>query len=717
MSVNGVKFLVQSVKVRTDIKECLDILNALMLIIRGSFLSKSHNRIAALSQSKLHLQAAYDEIGQFAFIEAAANDSAIHTSYLSLFTDEGVLPPVEDFCSTEYYYIQLSGIISGVTSGLLLLIPMMSALLMIGWWIYQVLVLDQEKIMETRQERVFGQYEKLHQELSKLLHTYQLLSVKQRKPDVNEITDKLGNCELITLIKRMFNQVSQLSRERNCLQNLYRQMQVICHLQSQVSDKEDQLRDDVYFPESRNLGKLQFMHDCADGKFPWAPENLPWEKVEYESSQLNSLSSIPMNSGFANAVERELPNVSSLWLPPPITPLPKPHHSDNDKFPFIRAIGSYTIAARMAEIASIEMGEDRQVLTLWGKAKPLLWGCQVRVEPTHWRNLQISQSSRELLAELRKYYTTDQDVECKFHHIADTVCRGCHARVLCSHSCPNCTLSIDMTRDHLNSDGVPTLSSDMIQEALYYQKVYLSERPCKSYVQYPYSRSIHCQVDKSDARTRWETEVVSLNAVSIYNCKRHCLECGHSHSLPETKLPPWVYKLYDLEHDAFVQKHSSSVAPTGFQDNEPLRQCPTPSSFSIEADVEYSALDDEIVKLNNSIGLPGMSDMTSFGKGGSNMVEPISTVIGALSKLEIDNDEDELNHLLPIPEPMPIIYENQTSLIRRLPRATSKPSLINANNLSVDERRDYETYLYHIIANSLLTDVHDDRSSDSVTFQ
>ena len=370
----------------------------------------------------------------------------------------------------------------------------------------------------------------------------------------------------------------------------------------------------------------------------------------------------------------------------------------------------------MAELTSIETRGDRQPITLWGKVAALTMNDQgvlisrIVLEDSHWQPLEITNESRRIFAKLLPMFSTDQDVECRHIHIADTVCRSCNRRILCPHTCDICSLSIEMALEDLKAEGVLRESTTKAHELIHFQLVYLSTLPCKEYVKYPYSRSPLCEVDQTDAMTRWIQETPSSNAVMVFNHNRYCLECGRYHSIPEAKLPPIVYQVDELEYGSFQSFIGKSFDS---EDDKPFRRCPFRVTGSNEDEDEYERIDTESMRSNKSMSSSGKRGLNngSFGESSKSLIRPNSVRVHMTARQVDDTEEHELEELLPVVEDvLPSVSPNLSeevsgSLIHRAPPIETASSFISRGNgslVSAEGIMEYQTKMEHIIRCSLV---------------
>lgn len=733
MSGVGVDFLVQSAIIRTSVRDCLTLLNALLVVSRGEFLSESHARIAALSKAKLHLQATYNAVGQFAFIEAASNDSAVHTSWVNILTKEGLLIQDESPCSNESAMV--TGFVSILSTSAFILIPLFFVFIIYSFIVHGMIweIHEQQKTVCALAESAMGKRQQedqqaldLHGRISELRNyfdrTYHRLLTEHK---VNDTPELFSHSDLVKMVTKLFRQLSQTQRENKCLSFLYRQMQAYCSLRCTEPISKDTLsqaetKNNDFFPETKDLGKLEFLGRDVNDYFPMLPESL-----RQEMTSLDSVDPDAPYSDFIKKVNQKLSDFRAFWFPPPLTPVNRrgPLYSrhlklnvDSNNFPQTRAVGSFVIAARMAELTSIETRGDRQPITLWGKVAALTMNDQgvlisrIILEDSHWQPLDITNESRRIFAKLLPMFSTDQDVECRHSHIADTVCRSCNRRILCPHTCHICSLSMEMALENLKTEGVLRESTSKAHELIYFQSVYLSTMPCKEYVNYPYSRSPQCEVDLTDAMTRWIQETPSSNAVMVYNHNRYCLECGRYHSIPEAKLLPIVYQVDELEYDSFQHQVGKSFDS---EDDKPFRRCPFRVTGSSEAEDEYERIDAESMRSSKSMSSSGRRELNkgSFGKSSKSLIKSTSVRVHITARQDDDTEEHELEELLPVvEESVPSVSPNLSeevsgSLIHRALPIETASSFISRDNeslVSANEIEEYQTKMEHIIRCSLV---------------
>ena len=181
--------------------------------------------------------------------------------------------------------------------------------------------------------------------------------------------------------------------------------------------------------------------------------------------------------------------------------------------------------------------------------------------------LKVCPEFARIAPTLRSIFTTDQDTECGYAHVEDTVCGKCFKRVLCGRRCLNCFTAIEMVlkaNQHRVAPGSWT-TSEMV-DTLYYQLLGLTKYPAASKVLFPNKRWRRDVAELASIVTRQGASLVSDNHNHYYNEDRLCMKCGDTHIIMSLKksqvvLFPIDQHSYDEPRPAIFEEGTVTECP------------------------------------------------------------------------------------------------------------------------------------------------------------
>ena len=165
-----------------------------------------------------------------------------------------------------------------------------------------------------------------------------------------------------------------------------------------------------------------------------------------------------------------------------------------------------------------------------------------------------------LMAPYLKYtYTTDQDTNCKLHHVEDTVCVLCRRRVLCyRNNCPVCEQALQLTMDEILGDprtreeAEARWSPREVKDVLYHELVTNGELPAAANSRFP----VHRLTDQEEYRDIWGQRSFekakapsSIGGNPTYNAMRRCKQCLKVHTYVCRKMTAAFYLPNEMKYD------------------------------------------------------------------------------------------------------------------------------------------------------------------------